>query len=115
MPTPLQTHTYIAGIYNNTSVSGLTVLVDSNRQLGAVASSERFKTGIAPMGSNTTKLEQLRPVTYHLKTDPQGALRYGLIAEEVPKQQMAEMKALSQAMQIALQKLQSKDKLVAQR
>jgi hypothetical protein len=85
VPTPLQTHTYIAGIYNNTSVSGLTVVVDSNGQLGAVASSERFKTGIAPMGSNTTKLGQLRPVTFHLKTDPQGALRYGLIAEEVAK------------------------------
>ena len=46
-------------------------------------SSERFKTAIAPMGTNTEKLEQLRPVTFHLKTDPQGALQYGLIAEEV--------------------------------
>ncbi|HSY07023.1 MAG TPA: tail fiber domain-containing protein [Steroidobacteraceae bacterium] len=85
VPTPLQSHTYIAGIYNNTSVSGLTVVVDPNGQLGAVASSERFKTGIAPMESNSTKLEQLRPVTFHLKTDPKGALRYGLIAEEVAK------------------------------
>ena len=28
---------------------------------------------------------QLRPVTFHLKTDPHGALQYGLIAEEVAK------------------------------
>jgi Chaperone of endosialidase len=37
------------------------------------------------MGSSSAKLEQLRPVTFHLKTDPKGALQYGLIAEEVAK------------------------------
>jgi hypothetical protein len=37
------------------------------------------------MGPNSQKLQQLRPVTFHLKTDPQGALQYGLIAEEVAK------------------------------
>jgi hypothetical protein len=37
------------------------------------------------MGSDTAKLGQLRPVTFHLKTDPTGALQYGLIAEEVAK------------------------------
>jgi hypothetical protein len=37
------------------------------------------------MGSNTAKLGQLRPVTFHLKNDPHGALQYGLIAEEVAK------------------------------
>ena len=37
------------------------------------------------MGSNSEKLRQLRPVTFHLKSDPQGALQYGLIAEEVAK------------------------------
>ena len=31
------------------------------------------------------ELGQLRPVTFHLKTDPNGALQYGLIAEEVAK------------------------------
>ena len=40
---------------------------------------------ITPMGSNSQKLRQLRPVTFHLKTDPGGALQYGLIAEEVAK------------------------------
>jgi hypothetical protein len=84
-PTALQTLTYIAGIYDNTTVSGLAVVIDSNGQLGTVASSERFKTAIAPMGSNTAKLQQLRPVTFKYKADAQGTPRYGLIAEEVAK------------------------------
>jgi hypothetical protein len=37
------------------------------------------------MDSYSEKLQQLRPVAFHLKTDPQGALQYGLIAEEVAK------------------------------
>ena len=37
------------------------------------------------MGSTSEKLERLRPVTFHLKTDPAGTLQYGLIAEEVDK------------------------------
>ena len=79
-----QTKTYIAGIYG-TSVSGSAVVVSSTGQLGVVVSSERFKTDIAPMGSDTEKLQALRPVKFHLKTDPHGAVQYGLIAEEVAK------------------------------
>jgi phage shock protein A len=37
------------------------------------------------MGASTEKLEQLRPVTFKLKTDPQGTVQYGLIAEELDK------------------------------
>jgi hypothetical protein len=37
------------------------------------------------MGSDSATLQQLRPVTFHLKTDQKGALQYGLIAEEVAK------------------------------
>lgn len=37
------------------------------------------------MGVATQKLDQLRPVTFRLKADPQGAMQYGLIAEEVAK------------------------------
>ena len=80
-----QKKTFIAGIYSNTAVSGLAVVIGSNGELGAVSSSERFKTAIAPMGSNTEKLQQLRPVIFQYKADPQGTLRYGLIAEEVAK------------------------------
>ncbi len=49
-------------------------------------SSERYKTAIVPLGATgTEKLKQLRPVSFHLKTDPKGAVQYGLIAEEVDK------------------------------
>jgi hypothetical protein len=37
------------------------------------------------MGTQTEKLSQLRPVSFHLKSDPQGDVQYGLIAEEVAK------------------------------
>jgi hypothetical protein len=37
------------------------------------------------MGAKTEQLQQLRPVTFHYKADPQGTVRYGLIAEEVAK------------------------------
>jgi len=77
-----QKATYIAGIYG-TSVSGSAVMISSTGQLGVTVSSERFKTAISPMGERSAKLAHLRPVTFHLKTDPRGALQYGLIAEEV--------------------------------
>ena len=37
------------------------------------------------MGSISEKLQRLRPVTFQLKTDPNGDVQYGLIAEEVAK------------------------------
>jgi Chaperone of endosialidase len=84
--TSTQSAAYIAGVYNVTTLtSGLPVLIDSKGQLGTTSSSERFKTAITPMGSNTANLQLLRPVTFHYKGDPQETLRYGLIAEEVAK------------------------------
>jgi hypothetical protein len=59
--------------------------VTSSGQLGVLASSERYKTDVTPMAGTTEKLQRLRPVTFHLKTQPNGALQYGLIAEEVDK------------------------------
>jgi Chaperone of endosialidase len=79
-----QKATVIAGIYG-TSVRGADVVVSSTGRLGVRVSSEHYKTAIAPMGANSSKLQQLQPVTFHLKTDPRGALQYGLIAEEVAK------------------------------
>ena len=35
------------------------------------------------MNDVTRKLEDLRPVTFHLEADPRGVVQYGLIAEEV--------------------------------
>lgn len=81
-----QTLTFIAGIANNTAVTGLPVVVDGNGQLGVQSiSAERFKTAITPMGANSAKLQQLRPVTFYYKADPRGTRRYGLVAEEVAK------------------------------
>ena len=75
---------YIAGV-SNAKVTGSTVYITSTGQLGVLASSERYKTGIESMGSNSKKLQQLRSVSFHLKTNPAGAVQYGLIAEEVAK------------------------------
>ena len=79
-----QTKTYIAGI-SDAQITGAAVYVTSSGQLGVLASSERYKTSIASLGSDTEKLMELRPVRFHLKNDPKGAVQYGLIAEEVDK------------------------------
>jgi polyhydroxyalkanoate synthesis regulator phasin len=79
-----QTGTYIAGI-STAQITGAAVYITSSGQLGVLASSERYKTAIAPMSTSTEKLQQLRPVSFHLKTDLAGAVQYGLIAEEVDK------------------------------
>ncbi len=79
-----QTAAFVAGI-TGAHITGSAVYVTSSGQLGVLASSERYKTAIAPMGGSTGKLWNLRPVTFHLKSDPKGALQYGLIAEEVAK------------------------------
>jgi hypothetical protein len=79
-----QTKTLIAGIYG-TTLTGSAVYVTSTGQLGVLGSSERFKTDIAPMPELSDKLNQLRPVTFHYKTDPDSIPQYGLIAEEVEK------------------------------
>ena len=69
--------TYIAGI-SNAHVTGSAVYISSTGQLGVFASSERYKTAIVPMGGSTERLQKLRPVTFHLKSDPKGAVQYGL-------------------------------------
>jgi hypothetical protein len=79
-----QSATYIAGI-SGSLVTGAAVYVTPAGQLGVLASSERYKTAIASMGSSTDNLKQLRPVTFRLKTDPKAGRQYGLIAEEVAK------------------------------
>jgi Chaperone of endosialidase len=79
------TRTFIAGIWGKQVSRGASVVVNSNGQLGVEESSERYKTDIASVGPASAKIQQLRPVTYRLKTDPAGELQYGLIAEEVDK------------------------------
>jgi hypothetical protein len=96
-PTALQTTTYIAGIATNTTVSGSYVVIDSTGQLGvsSVPPAGVKKTAYAP---NLLKEIQRQAAEIHDL-----------------KQQMGELKALNQATLAALQKLQAKDQLVAQR
>jgi len=78
-----QTRTFIAGIFG-TNVSGSTVVVNSDGQLGVAASSRRFKREIKPIDEASEAILALRPVTFHYKSDPAGAgPQFGLIAEEV--------------------------------
>jgi hypothetical protein len=76
--------TVIAGIISS-KITGSAVYVTTTGRLGVLASSERFKTAIAPMGADTAKLAQLRPVSFKLKSDATATRQYGLIAEEVAK------------------------------
>jgi hypothetical protein len=80
-----QTAIYIAGIYGQTSASGLEVLVNSSGQLGNVTSSQRFKDDIVDMGDESDLLMKLRPVSFYYKPelDPTHTRQYGLVAEEV--------------------------------
>jgi hypothetical protein len=80
----IQKHTFMAGI-SSSQITGSAVYVTSAGKLGVLASSERYKISIASMGKDIERLQRLRPVTFHLKTDPHGAIQYGLIAEEVAK------------------------------
>jgi Chaperone of endosialidase len=93
-----QTATYIAGIYNSAASPTppfQAVCVDSNGTLfgttpgtSCVVSSRRFKEQIADMGDSSSRLFQLRPVTFFYKPqydDGSHLLQYGLIAEEVAK------------------------------
>jgi hypothetical protein len=79
---------YIAGVRGVTtgSANAIPVLIDSSGQLGTVSSSRRYKDDVVDMDAASSSLMQLRPVTFHYKSDrdPAGrTLQYGLIAEEV--------------------------------
>jgi hypothetical protein len=78
---------WISNIYGVTTQSGTTapVIVSNARQLGTVASSERFKKDIATMEKSSEAILSLRPVTFHYKTDTKDIPQFGLIAEEVVK------------------------------
>jgi hypothetical protein len=79
-----QTGTYIAGISGEV-VTGADVVVSSSGKLGIVGSSARYKRDIHDMGTASSGLMRLRPVTFRYKNDPRGTLEYGLVAEEVAR------------------------------
>ncbi|MDR3647264.1 MAG: tail fiber domain-containing protein [Candidatus Babeliales bacterium] len=84
-----QTRTFVAGINGvTTGLAGVAVLVDSNGQLGTVSSSKRYKYDINDMHDLSSKLMDLRPVSFRYiksRSDGSNPLEYGLIAEEVDK------------------------------
>jgi hypothetical protein len=77
--------TYIAGIRGSTTgqANAIPVLIDSNGQLGTTSSSIRAKQDVQDMGDASSRVMNLRPVTFHYTTHPDGPLQYGLVAEEV--------------------------------
>jgi hypothetical protein len=82
------TKTFVAGVWGTATGSSnlANVVVDANGQLGVLQSSQRYKEEIAPMADASSRLYQLRPVSFHYKKpDASGnkPIQYGLIAEEV--------------------------------
>ncbi|AYV77742.1 MAG: hypothetical protein Edafosvirus1_73 [Edafosvirus sp.] len=83
-----QTGCFIQGIHLQTiAPTGVPVYVDSTGKLGTVLSSVRYKENIQDMDNISSKILDLRPVTFNYKPeiDQSGICQYGLIAEEVEK------------------------------
>jgi hypothetical protein len=83
-----QTRAFVAGIRGVTTglSDAVSVLIDSNGQLGTTSSSRRYKEDIHDMGTASERLLQLRPVSFRYieaYADNEKPLDYGLIAEEV--------------------------------
>ena len=78
------TRAYIGGVYD-AIVANRQVYVNSDGQLGTLASSRRYKKQIKPMDNASEALFALKPVTFRYKQeiDPSHKLSFGLVAEEV--------------------------------
>jgi hypothetical protein len=61
----------------------MSVIIDSNGQLGTISSSRRFKEDINPMDEASEAILALKPVTFHYKSDKTTTPQFGLIAEDV--------------------------------
>ena len=83
---PAHTATFIAGI-SGVAVMGPAVHVSSSGQLGAQASSRRFKDEIKPMDKASEAIFALKPVSFRYKKeiDSKGTPQFGLVAEDVAK------------------------------
>ena len=82
--------TFIAGIRGKTTglADAITVVIDSNGQLGTISSSARYKEDIHDLGAVSRRLFDLRPVTFRYTQPFTGGIKpvqFGLIAEEVAK------------------------------
>ncbi len=82
-----QQRAFIAGINGVTVADGVSVVVNSEGQLGTATSSARYKEAIEPMDKASEALLALKPVTfrYNKELDPDGIAQFGLVAEQVEK------------------------------
>ena len=85
-----QTRTFVAGIRGVTTGANdaVSVMIDSNGQLGTISSSRRYKQNIQAMASLdlSERIQKLRPVSFEYKlpqNDDEHPVQFGLIAEEV--------------------------------
>jgi hypothetical protein len=78
--------TRIRNVYYSVA-SGRAVYVNSDNKIGTLVSSRRFKDEIKPMDKASETIRALKPVTFRYKKEiePNGAIMFGLIAEEVAK------------------------------
>ena len=78
--------TRIRNIYSSVA-SGRAVYVNSDNKIGTLVSSRRFKDEIKPMDKTSETILALKPVTFRYKKEiePNSAIMFGLIAEEVEK------------------------------
>jgi trimeric autotransporter adhesin len=60
---------YIRSIFNQTSTSGIPVLINSSNKLGTTTSSKRFKEEIKSMDKASEAVFALKPVTFRYKKD----------------------------------------------
>ncbi len=82
-----QTKAFLAGVATS-AVTGSTVVVNGEGQLGTTPSSRHFKKDIRPVGAQVKGLMELRPVSFRYRDSvAQGPnpLQFGLIAEQVEK------------------------------
>src|SRR4029077_11981419 len=82
-----QTAAYMAGIFGQMVMSagstGTAVFVDAAGKLGTIVSSRRFKDGFKTMDQASEVILELKPVTFHYKSDKTNTPCFGLIAEDV--------------------------------
>ncbi len=83
-----QTATFLAGVRGATTgvADAMTVMVDSNGQLGTIDSSRRYKEEIRDMAQVSDPVLDLRPVTFRYQrafADGDKPIQFGLVAEEV--------------------------------
>jgi hypothetical protein len=74
----------IRGVTTN-NANAIPVVIDSFGQLGTQSSSQRFKKDIKPMEGTSSSVLNLKPVTFHYRSDKSSTPQFGLIAEEVAK------------------------------